>query len=159
RHALELGYYDAGIRVLDDAQLLGDEQKARLRTEPHFFQIQEASFAARAGAAATTGPAVNASRYELLYSPVPTITGDARQSLAEYLSPRIGDLFGTRYLSEQLRALEKLSLTPTARLERLMAEHLDCCTYRLDAWLTGLVNFQLASMRYARRQDGEGVEE
>ena len=47
RHALELGYYDAGIRVLDDAQLLGDEQKASLRTEPHFFQVQEASVAAR----------------------------------------------------------------------------------------------------------------
>ena len=157
RHALQLGYYDAGIRVLDDAQLLSDEQKAQLRTEPHFFHVQEASIAARPGAAA--GPAVSASRYELLYSPFPTVTGDARQSLAEYLGPRIGDLFGTRYLSEQLRALEKLSLTPTARLERLMAEHLDSCTYRLDAWLTGLVHFQLASMRYAPRQDGEGVEE
>lgn len=160
RHALQLGYYDAGIRVLDDAQLLSDEQKVQLRTEPHFFHVQEASIAARAGASAErAGPAVNASRYELLYSPFPTVTGDARQSLAEYLGPRIGELFGTRYLSEQLRALEKLSLTPTARLERLMAEHLDCCTYRLDAWLTGLVHFQLASMRYARRQDGEGIEE
>ena len=155
RHALELGYFDAGIRVLDDAQLLGDEQKAKLRTEPHFFQVQAASTAG----ATTAGPAVNASRYELLYSPVPSVTGDARLSLAQYLGPRIGDLFGTRYLSEQLRALEKLSLTPTARLERLMAEHLDCCTYRLDAWLTGLVGFQLASMRYARRGDNEGVEE
>ena len=35
-----------------------------------------------------------------------------------------------------------------------MAEHFDCCTYRLDAWLTGLVGFQLGSMRWARRQDG-----
>lgn len=155
RHALELGYYDAGIRVLDDAQLLGDEQKARLRTEPHFFHVQQAA----ASAAAAPGPAANASRYELLYSTYPTVTGDARQSLAEFLPSRIGDLFGTRYLSEQLRALDALSLTPTARLERLMAEHLDCCTYRLDAWMTGLVNFQLASMRYARRGDGEGVEE
>lgn len=155
RHALELGYYDAGIRVLDDAQLLGDEQKARLRSEPHFFQIQAASTAA----ANVAGPAKSASRYELLYSPAPAITGDARLSLAEYLGPRIGDLVGTRYLSEQVRALEKLALTPSARLERLMAEHLDCCSYRLDAWLTGLVSFQLASMRYARRQDGEGVED
>lgn len=155
RHALELGYYDAGSRVLDDAQLLGDAQKAKLRTEPHFFQIQETS----SDTVAAVGPAVTASRYELLYSPVPAITGDARLPLAEYLGPRIGDLFGTRYLSEQVRSLQKLALTPTARLERLMAEHLDCCTYRLDAWLTGLVSFQLASMRYARRQDGEGVEE
>lgn len=160
RHALELGYYDAGIRVLDDAQFLGDEQKSLLRSEPHFFQIQEASFGAGGlAAAAAAGPAVSSSRYELLYNAYPSVTGDARMSLAEFLTPRIGDLFGTRYLSEQLRALEKLALTPTARLERLMTEHLDCCTYRLDAWMTGLVGFQLASMRYARRQDGEGVEE
>ncbi|HEY1305806.1 MAG TPA: hypothetical protein VGF24_19765, partial [Vicinamibacterales bacterium] len=51
RHALELGYYDAGIRVLDDAQLLGDEQKAQLHTEPYFFHVQQASIATRAGAA------------------------------------------------------------------------------------------------------------
>ncbi len=159
RHALELGYYDAGIRVLDDAQLLGDELKASLRTEPHFFQIQEAAATRAASAAGVAGPVASPSRYQLLYSPYPTVTGDARLSLADYVTRGIGDVFGTRYLTEQLRALEKLQLTPTARLERLMAEHLDCCTYRLDAWMTGLVNFQLASMRYARRQDGEGVEE
>lgn len=151
RHALQLGYHDAGWRVLDDAALLGDEQKAVLRTEPHFFHVQEA--------VSSTGPAATPSRYQMLYTPYPSLTGDARVPLAEFLGPRIGALFGTRYLSEQLRALDRLAPAPTARLERLMAEHLDCCTYRLDAWLTGLVHFQLASMRHARSQDSAGSDQ
>ncbi len=127
KHALELGYYDAGIRVLDDAQLLGDEQKAQLRTEPHFFQVQQASVATPTPAAAAAGPAVNASRYELLYSAVSRGHGRCASLLAEFLTPRIGDLFGTRYLIEQLRALEKLSLdahrssrAPDGRAPRLL---------------------------------------
>src|SRR5262249_60341437 len=70
----------------------------------------------------------------------------------------IGTLFATRYLTEQLDALERLAQTPTARLERVLAEHLDCCTYRLDAWMSGLINFQLQSMRHASggKQEREG---
>ena len=37
---------------------------------------------------------------------------------------------------------------PTARLERALAEHLDCCAYRLDAWRLGLANEQLSALRY-----------
>ena len=41
----------------------------------------------------------------------------------------------TRSLEAMLEALEILKDTPTARLERCLVEHLDCCHYRLDAWL------------------------
>ena len=47
----------------------------------------------------------------------------------------------------QIKALEHLQSLPTARLERLLAEHVDCCTYRLDAWWLGIVNQQLMAMR------------
>ncbi|MBN8787200.1 MAG: hypothetical protein J0I84_08925 [Terrimonas sp.] len=40
-----------------------------------------------------------------------------------------------------------LASLPTARLERAMTEHLDCCTYRLDAWVQGLYALQLEKMR------------
>lgn len=133
KHALELGYFDAGVRVLDDAQMLGEDARAALRSEPHFFHVQDKSAA---------------SRYGLLYSASPVVTGDSQTLLVDFITRRIGDVYGTRFLSEQLLALEKLALTPTARLERLMAEHLDCCTYRLDAWMSGLVSYQLSSMRY-----------
>ena len=43
----------------------------------------------------------------------------------------------TRCSREQVAALDLLRDVPTARLERLLAEHVDCCTYRLDAWLGG----------------------
>src|SRR5262249_48364247 len=56
-------------------------------------------------------------------------------------------------LREQVDALERLAKVPTARHERLFAEHVDCCSYRLDAWRSGLVHAQLAAMRNLR--DGE----
>jgi hypothetical protein len=154
KHALELGYHDAGIRVLDDAQLLDPAAKVALRSEPHFFHVTEASVAP----AAAGGAAPNRSRYEMLYSPSVQVTGDPRTLLVDHITRNIGLLVGTRYLAEQVRVLEKLERTPTARLERLLAEHLDCCTYRLDAWMCGLVNFQLASMRYVAPAGREGNE-
>ncbi|MCB9355782.1 MAG: hypothetical protein H6575_14550 [Lewinellaceae bacterium] len=156
KHALELGYHDAGVRVLDDAKLLDNQGKKLLYKEPHFFHIEAANNTAGAAAGSSF---VDKSRYELLYMPNEQVTGHPTRSLVDHITLNIGELFGTRYLKEQLEALEHLLQTPTARLERLLAEHLDCCTYRLDAWMNGLVNFQLASMRYARRADGEGVEE
>ncbi|MEN0005510.1 MAG: hypothetical protein AAF798_15270, partial [Bacteroidota bacterium] len=36
---------------------------------------------------------------------------------------------------------------PTARLERLLVEHLDLCTYRMDAWWSGVVGSRLENMR------------
>lgn len=153
KHALELGYHDAGIRVLDDAQLLDEPGKRSLRGEPHFFQIEGANPGA---GAARSNVAVEKSRYEMLYTPNQQVTGDSRMLLADYLTRGISVLFGTRYLTEQLDALDRLARTPTAGLERLLAEHLDCCAYRLDAWKTGLLNFQLASMRHARGTEGAG---
>lgn len=156
KHALELGYYDAGVRAMDDAQLLDNQSRIALRSEPHFFHIEAASAQLKTAAATRLQ---DKSRYELLYTPVERITGDPQKSLVDYLTSNLGKLFATRYLDEQLRSLAHLQQTPTARLERLLAEHLDCCSYRLDAWMTGLINFQLASMRYARRGDEAGVED
>lgn len=48
---------------------------------------------------------------------------------------------------ETIEALKVLEQTPTARLERLFREHLDCCNYRLDAWITALVNYKLQKSR------------
>src|SRR5262249_5657673 len=49
-------------------------------------------------------------------------------------------------LHEQIDALIRLKDASTARLERAFAEHIDCCTYRLDAWMLGLVHAQLERM-------------
>ena len=44
-------------------------------------------------------------------------------------------------------ALERLRDLPTARLERLLAEHIDLCSYRLDAWQTALFAERLEQLR------------
>jgi hypothetical protein len=51
------------------------------------------------------------------------------------------------------RSLKRLGAVPTARLERLFAEHLDLCGYRLDAWLTGLVYQRLLGQRLLANPD------
>jgi hypothetical protein len=50
-------------------------------------------------------------------------------------------------LSTLTEALTALANLPTARLERLLAEHLDVVSYRLDAWLMGLFARRLANQR------------
>jgi hypothetical protein len=59
--------------------------------------------------------------------------------------------------AEQAQALTILAGLPTAKLERVFAEHLDCVTYRLDAWRLGLVNERLAEMRYGPDGTGQPV--
>lgn len=46
-------------------------------------------------------------------------------------------------VADTRKALEKLAGLPTARLERLFAEHIDLCSYRMDAWITGIFNRRL----------------
>ena len=46
-----------------------------------------------------------------------------------------------------LRAFPILSALNVPTLERLMANHLDLCSYRLDAWLGGLSDYRLKELR------------
>jgi hypothetical protein len=48
-------------------------------------------------------------------------------------------------------ALEELVDLPTARLERLFAEHVDLCSYRLDGWQTALFTERLRGLRDPKR--------
>jgi hypothetical protein len=52
-----------------------------------------------------------------------------------------------RYLNQAKDALKTLKGLPTARLERLFAEHVDTLNYRLDAWQTALFDRRLRQQR------------
>jgi hypothetical protein len=47
-----------------------------------------------------------------------------------------------------------LATVPTARLERLLAEHIDLCSYRVDAWVTGFYSQRLEAMRSTQQKPG-----
>ncbi|HEX6347299.1 hypothetical protein [Umezawaea sp.] len=55
------------------------------------------------------------------------------------------------------QALTILAGLPTAKLERVFAEHLDCVSHRLDAWRLGLATERLAELRYGPDGTGQPV--
>ena len=134
RHALEMGAHDASLRLYRDHGLMTAAEINQLKNEPVFIHV-------------TPSAPVSESRYAPLYRTAPAITKSPTLLMGNYIAASIGLLFATRYLNDQVRALDVLKDTPTARLERVFAEHIDCCTYRLDAWMQGYLHVQLTQMR------------
>jgi len=93
---------------------------------------------------------VSESRYEPLFAVDSRITGSLTQPVHEFIATRLNSIIFASGLRDQLSGLERLKDEPTARLERVFADHIDCCSYRLDPWLLGIVNLQLCLMRNLR---------
>jgi hypothetical protein len=141
RHALELGYYDVSLQLHRQAELMSAETYRQAKIESPFIHVTDKAESSE-------------SRYKFLYKTEPKITNSDTLSIYDYIPQILNEAFVTRYLSEQIKALEHLKDTPTARLERAFAEHIDLCSYRLDAWWQGLVNYQLTKMRSIPTEDG-----
>ncbi|MEV7037789.1 hypothetical protein [Amycolatopsis sp. NPDC051061] len=88
------------------------------------------------------------SRFRLLYSPAPAVTGHPEQLLVDFIPGVLHQPGPTAALAEQVTALGLLAGLPTAKLERVLAEHLDLAAYRLDAWRLGLATERLAELRF-----------
>ncbi|MFE9775607.1 hypothetical protein ACFYOV_28865 [Streptomyces sp. NPDC005931] len=130
RHAVLLGWEETARRLAPaDASLTAED--------PLFIHIRTGEH-----------PPPSESRYRKLYSPDPDITGDPSRLVVDHIPQVLATAPEARPLAEQVDALKVLADVPTARLERVLAEHLDCATYRLDAWRLGLVNERLAELRY-----------
>jgi hypothetical protein len=142
RHALMLGYYDASYDLHKNAGILTAVQLAAMKPEPRFVHVAEAA----------AGSAPSESRFAALYKTEPLITGSPTLRVSDYITLNLAFLIQTQGLREQLAALAVLADAATAQLERAFAEHIDTCTYRLDAWQLGLVNYQLQQMRYGGGQ-------
>ncbi len=141
RHALDIGYVRTGIRLHREASLLTEAQAIDARREPKFIHIEDAE-------------QDKGSPWQYLYKAEPAITNEPQLTVGQFI-PLILETRNP-YLNTQIEALEHLADAPTARLERAFAEHVDCCSNRLDAWWLGLLNVQLELMRApAPDVDGE----
>lgn len=168
RYALEQGYWDAGLRLFQSFELLTPAQLTVARLDPSFVHVSERATEPPSNPTTeslnTSGKPVrlnqrSESRYEYLYQTAPAITDNPDLLVADYIPRVVSQLPATRYLHQQIEALKHLEQTPTARLERLLAEHVDLCTYRLDAWRWGILNYQLMGMRYSNRpEENDDVE-
>lgn len=87
----------------------------------------------------------------LLGTSVPNITAlSSNMTLSKYLDDKLNDGYYTiekQHLVELREAIAKLADRSTAELERAFAEHIDLCSYRLDAWKLGVANFRLDQRR------------
>lgn len=109
-------------------------------------------------------PSGDLTRYEVMKATVGTAdpaNPRSGMSVAEYLLQLGGAVDEAGFLSSMRSALKILAATPAARLERLLTDHLDACTYRLDAWQTGLFRSRLLEQRGlpagAQRERRKGI--
>lgn len=134
RHALQLSFHATGARL--QAQASDVTVASTVLREPVFVHVAEAE-------------GESESRYGVLFRPDERITHQPNLLIGDYIARNLRVL--DPELREQTEALERLSRVPTARLERIFAEHIDTCSYRLDAWKTGLLTWQLERMRQSKR--------
>ena len=134
RHALMLGYYDTSYRLYRSGGFLSGSDLAAMKPEPAFVHVD----------ATATG---SESRFAKLYAAEPRITGNPSLLVSDFITVQYENLPEAADFAAQLSALDLLQQNPTAALERLLAEHVDACCYRLDSWLLGLVAVKLEAMR------------
>lgn len=68
-------------------------------------------------------------------------------AIAQKMREPLGTDDPLKSLKETMAALTELAGLPVERLERLFSEHVDLCSFRLDAWLQGLVLARNAANR------------
>ncbi len=110
----------------------------QVRSEPQFINVKQ-------------NAQVSESRFAHMYTPLAGVT-NPNETLVAAIPRLMGGegVWQTLHLSELIAAAQSLVNVPTARLERAFAEHIDLCSYRLDAWQQGMVRYQLTAMRAAQ---------
>ncbi len=94
-------------------------------------------------------PEPTLSKWEVMKAPVSIAEANsplAHLTVSEYLLGN-NDPAETTFLKEVRAAIGELANLPTARLERCFTEHIDACTYRLDAWQSALFRVRLQEQR------------
>ncbi|TCC47508.1 hypothetical protein E0H75_22280 [Kribbella capetownensis] len=133
RHAVMLSSHDSALRMRTRATGV-DHLTSGHREQPFVHVTEDA--------------AESESRFLTLYSAAPEVTGDPDALLVDHLPTVLGADPDIAELGEQIDAIERLADVPTANLERALVQHLDCCSYRLDAWWLGLAHERLVEQRY-----------
>lgn len=141
RHALMLAQANAATKLLVKNKIVNS--KKEYFDQPHYF-IQNKN------------QDKGKSKFEHLNNIYPEVSNGQNITLNKviYTQAVLQNDTATLELNETLNALKQLVNLPTARLERLMTEHIDCCNYRIDAWKTGLISQKLKNQREAEGNKG-----
>jgi hypothetical protein len=140
RHAFDLAFWDTSLRLHLNSNVIDLATAKAAQRELPFIHVSEAVEASE-------------SRWAYLYKTEPRITGSPSLLVGNFIPTIIGVEDAAEVLDEMIKSIERLRDASTARLERALAEHLDCCSYRLDAWEQGIIQYGLAQMRYRPQEN------
>lgn len=133
--SLLLASHDATMKLYEQLQLVG----ATVRREQDFTNVE-------AGRTVT--------RWEFMEARVNQVMpqiSNANLAIADFLATPDGLARPAAELLREVRdAIASLEHLTTADLERLTAEHIDLCSYRLDAWQTALFARRLTALNQMR---------
>lgn len=164
RHSLLSAYADAMLKILEHEGLVSQKIRKKLGQAKHYLTPVE-------------GHMNYVTKWNFLFGKIGPMKNvldnnmDVTNSFYDYMNDN--DIYLNRYLSpahpsvftsypqhnnhapyvaelDATRdAISKLKEIPTAQLDHLVSEHLDLCSYRMDAWYLGLVNKRLDEQRSA----------
>ena len=160
RHSLLSAHADAILKILEHEELTDQRTRKKMGQPKHYYNRFGGSFS-------------YVTKWTYLFSKIERLNGvldfemDESNSffnymrgfhLNRYVSPEHQFVFNNYPLSGEHQAImeeldetreciRKLKGIPTARLKQLLTEHIDLCTYRLDAWKLGQVNKRITQQR------------
>ena len=141
--SLLLSTFEASMNVYESFQLLGNA----VRREQDFTNVE-------AGRTVTRWEFMEANVGRVL----PQLSG-ANVALGDFLVTAdvttVPAAFTVQEVRDGIGHLEELK---TAELERLLAEHIDLCSYRLDAWQTAIFAARLERLNLLRQTNDTGAE-
>ncbi len=140
-HALDLSYLDTSLKLHLSRGVLSAGQVKQAYVEPDFIHIQAEN--------------ETESRWKYLYKSEARITDNANVLLGQYIARHLNTLDEAAAFRDVLAGLRMLQDVPTARLERVLMEHIDTVSYRHDAWILGFLHLQLELMRGLRYVETE----
>ncbi|MCP4720543.1 MAG: hypothetical protein GY860_13895 [Desulfobacteraceae bacterium] len=153
-HALETAYFETGLQLYHEAELISADDMEKLKADPDFINIK--GYQEKYGTASTdhfSAKSIDAmssseKKYRLMEQKNSAVTGSNTLNVAQYITSKLKEVsWKSAYVNQQINALKHLKDTSSAALERLLVEHIDCSTYRFDAWKWGLINAQLMAIR------------
>ena len=158
RHAVLQSFWDTAMKIYEDFKIVNWDARRE-------YQVANVKLKTATNTVANVAVAQrDFTKWDYLDAPVaaniPQLATPVKTTMGEYIGARVKTaLVRDSNLHLVNAALEKLENLPTARLERLMAEHLDLCSYRLDGWQNGMLQRRLEYLRYEFARDGDNNEE
>lgn len=141
--SLLLSHYEATMNLYEELQLVENN----IRREQDFTNVDAGR---------------NVTRWEFMEAKVNRVMPQlsaANLAIGDFLATAEGSALPAAFSLQEVRqSIASLETLKTAELERLFAEHLDLCSYRLDAWQTALFARRLERLNLLRKSSDEGGE-